>query len=154
MKIAHQILGCDNLSLHQWVWGIWHLLTWVGYHLGLCPCAQIWVALYRAWLDPGTCQTLPFAFGTKTKLLHHSNVSSTPRGSITCYFCNWPSSFLSGFWRAYGILLNGAWYGQLPSLTCNLYVPLKHWIPKNHHLRLIVIYFLFCFKLCPTRQKF
>ena len=44
--------------------------------------------------------TLPFAFATSTKLLHHSYVSSTSRGTIIVYFCRLSSFSYRGSWSA------------------------------------------------------
>ena len=38
--------------------------------------------------------TLPFAFATNTKLLHHSDNSPTSNGTIICCLCNHSSFFL------------------------------------------------------------
>ena len=93
--------------------------------------------------------TLPLAFRTKTKLLHHSNISST----IIWCFCSWSSSSLSGSCGAYTILLGGAWYYQLPSITCNLthafttckFLKTHHWIHSEFFA--LIPGFLFCLLL-------
>ena len=43
--------------------------------------------------------TLPLALSIGTKLLHHSDVSSTPNNTIMCCFCNLSSSSLSRCWH-------------------------------------------------------
>ena len=96
--------------------------------------------------------TLLLAFGTKTKLLHHSDVAYTAKGTIICCLCN-HSTFLNGSWSAYATLLGGAWYGQLPSLTCNFNVPLKHPIHQNTSLNLLRMFCIihqhaFCVPIC------
>ena len=67
--------------------------------------------------------TLPLAFETMTELLDHSNVSSTPRDTIICYFCSLSNSTLRGSWSTYTTLLGDAWYCQLPSFTCKVIMP-------------------------------
>ena len=79
-------------------------------------------------LQPGQVQaylTLPFALGTSTNLLHHLDVSLMSRGTIICCFCSLLSSSHTGSGNAYTTLLGRAWYGWLPSLTCNFNIPLK-----------------------------
>ena len=39
---------------------------------------------------------LPFALGTTMKLLHHSDVSFTPKDTIICFFCNLSRSSYRG----------------------------------------------------------
>ena len=75
--------------------------------------------------------TFPFALGTSTKLLHYSEVSSTPRGAIMSCFCTLLNSSLNGFHSAYAMHLWGTWYGLLSSFNCNKNVPSKHPIPLN-----------------------
>ena len=60
--------------------------------------------------------TLQFAFGTNTKLLHHTAVSSTPSGVIMSSFCSWSNSSLHGFCSIYATHLGGAWFGLLSGL--------------------------------------
>ena len=79
--------------------------------------------------------TLPLAFETKIKLLHHYVILLTHTGPIIC-FCSWSSSSLSGSRSAYVTLL----HGQLTSFTCNLNIPAKHQIPeKKTFLNLLCI---------------
>ena len=75
--------------------------------------------------------TLPFALGTNTKLLHHSAISSTPRGVMMSIFCRCSSSSLNGYCSAYATHLGGAWYSLLSGLSCKENVPLKHPMSLN-----------------------
>ena len=70
--------------------------------------------------------TIPLAFWTMTKLLLYSDISSTFRGTIFCYFCSYSSSSLWGFWSSYTTFSGGTWYGWLPSFTCNSNMPSKN----------------------------
>ena len=56
--------------------------------------------------------TSPLALGTRTKLLHHFNVSSTPRTIIICCFCSLSSSILREFPAAHMLLSCG-----MPGIT-------------------------------------
>ena len=58
--------------------------------------------LINAWLNHAGSKhslTLPLALGTNTKLLHHSDVSSTPSGVMMSISCRHFSS-LNGFCSA------------------------------------------------------
>ena len=74
---------------------------------------------------------LPLALETITKLLHHSNVSSMPRGIIIYYFCSLSSSSFRDSWSTHATLLGVAWYGWVTSFTFKLGVPSKHSIPEK-----------------------
>ena len=55
--------------------------------------------LINAWLSHAGSKhslTLPLALGTNTKLLHHSNVLSTPSGVLMSISCSHFSSSLNG----------------------------------------------------------
>ena len=59
----------------------------------------LWIGLIRTlfnWARSKHNLTLPCAFGTTVKLLHHSDVSSISRSTIICYFCSLSSSSYSG----------------------------------------------------------
>ena len=75
--------------------------------------------------------TVPFALGTKTKLLHYSDVSFTAKGTIISCFYNNSNSPPSDSKSTYATLFARIQYGWLPSLTCNLNVPSKHPVPGN-----------------------
>ena len=60
--------------------------------------------------------TLQLAFGTRTKLLHHFDISSTPSGTIICCFCSWSSSSLSGSWSSYATSLEVLGMVSCPTL--------------------------------------
>ena len=90
------------------------------------------IDIINAWLSHTGSKhrcTLLFALGTTTKLLHHSAISSTPRGVMMSSSCSHFSSSLKGFCNAYAICLGGAWYGLLSGLSCNKNVPLRHPMP-------------------------
>ena len=92
------------------------------------------IGLINAWLSHAGSKhscTLPFALGTTTKLLHHSAISSTPRGAMMSSSCRCFSSSLNGFCNAYATCLGGTWYGLLLGLSCYENVPSKHPIPLN-----------------------
>ena len=55
----------------------------------------------------------------------------TPRAII---FYSMYISFLNGFWDAYSMHFSDAWYGLVPTLTCNVEVPLKHPVPLRTSL--------------------
>ena len=80
------------------------------------------ISLINAWLSctgsKYSC-TIPFAFGTTTKLLHHSAILPTPRGVMMSSSCSCFGSSLKGFCNAYAMCLGGAWYGLLSGLSCN-----------------------------------
>ena len=93
------------------------------------------INLINAWFSHARSRhnlTLPFTLGTNTKLLHHSAVSSTPRGVIMSIFCRHSTSSLNGFCSAYATCLGGTWYGLLSGLSCKENVPLKHPMPLKH----------------------
>ena len=93
------------------------------------------ISLINAWLShmgsKHSC-TLPFALGTTTKLLHHSAISSTPRGVKMSSSCSHFSSSLKDFCNAYAMHLGGTWYGLLSGLSYNKNMPLKHQMPLKH----------------------
>ena len=69
----------------------WRILFRVG---PLC------IGLMRAWFWQAGSRhnpTLPLALGANTKLLHHSDVSWTPSGSIMSSFCSLSNSSWNGF---------------------------------------------------------
>ena len=49
-------------------------------------CTGLIMALLE--LGPGTILFYHLLFGTIIKLLHHSDASSMPRGTMICCFCN------------------------------------------------------------------
>ena len=58
------------------------------------------ISLINTWLSHAGSKhslTLPLALGTNTKLLHHSAISSIPRGAMMSISCSHSSSFLNGF---------------------------------------------------------
>ena len=67
----------------------------------------------------------------RTKLLHHSAISSMPRDVMM--FCCWslPNSSLNSFCSTYGTCLGDAWYGLLSGFTCKENVTSKCPIPLN-----------------------
>ena len=83
--------------------------------------------------------TLSLVLGASEKLLHHSDVSCTPRGITTCCFCSLYNSSFKGFLSTYATLPGGTWSDQLPSLTCKLNMPSKHPVPENKSLNLLCI---------------
>ena len=102
----------------------------------LLSVGPLCTGLINAWLSHAGSKhslTLPFALGTNTKLLHHSDVSSTPSGVMMSISCRHFNSSLNGFCSAYTTHLGGAWYGLLSGLSYNENVPLKHPIPLKSH---------------------
>ena len=91
--------------------------------------------------DPDS-MTLLLALGTSTKLLHHSDVSSTPRGVIISCCCSLSSSSWNGFCSAYATNHGGAWYGLLSVFSCKENVPSKHPMPLKHIIKVFV--YLLC----------
>ena len=90
------------------------------------------ISLINAWLshtESKHSHTLLFALGINTKLLHHSAISSTPRGAMMSNSCSCSTSSLNSFCNTYAMCLGGTWYGLLLGLSCNENVPLKHPIP-------------------------
>ena len=75
--------------------------------------------------------TVPFGLDTTMKLLHHSAVSSTPSDYIICCSCNLFQFFFNYSSSAYATPVGIAWYGFMPSLTCEENVTLKYPIPAN-----------------------
>ena len=86
------------------------------------------IGLISAWFNHTGSKhslTFPLALGTSRKLLHHSDVSSTPSGAVMCCFCSLSNSS-KGFWSAYAMHLGGTWYGLLSGFICIENVPLQH----------------------------
>ena len=82
----------------------WHLPVWVTWpvsfgSMSLSPCGLVLSMLYLFWLSKHNL-TFPLALGTQIKLLHHSDVSSTPNGKMICCFSSHSSSSFSGFFSA------------------------------------------------------
>ena len=70
------------------------------------------IGLISAWFRHAGSRhnlTLPLALVTNTKLLHHSDVLSTPSGAIMYSFCSLSNSSFNSVWSAYATHLNGAW---------------------------------------------
>ena len=70
-------------------------------------------SLMSVWFSSmGSRQSLsfPVGLGTGTKLLHHSDVSSTPRGTKIWCFCNWSSSSLKSCCNVYGKHPGSTWH--------------------------------------------
>ena len=104
--------------------------------LGSMPISvgPLCMSLINAWFSLARSRhnlTLPFALGTNTKVLHHSTVSSTPRGVMMSIFGSWSSSSLNGFYSTYTTCLGGTSYSLLTGLSCKQNVPLKHQMPLN-----------------------
>ena len=78
--IGHLPSGYD-MGIYVWGWDLYGLVVWV---------------LGYALLDLKHNPTFPFGFGTSTKLLHISAVSSTPGGMIMSSCCSCSSSTLNG----------------------------------------------------------
>ena len=92
------------------------------------------MGLINAWFNHAGSRhshTLPLALGTNTKLLHHSNVSSTPRGTIMYCCCSLSNSSWNGFYSAYAMYLSDDWYDLLSALGCNENVLSKYPMPLN-----------------------
>ena len=104
----------------------------------------LYTGLISAWLSLAGSrhrQMVPFCFGTVTKLLFHSAVSSPPRRRIIYCSCRCSTSCLNGFCNAYTTCVIGARYDFVCSLTCNENVPLKHPMPEKH---LCMYYIWYC----------
>ena len=131
----------DSLSLHQFLWSILSVsLCRVSFNGGPLCTGVISVSLNLARFRHSL--TLPFTLESSTKLLHHVDVSSMPRSMIICCICNISRSSFRGSGSLYAILLEGAWYCQLPSYTSTLNVLSKQPIPeKTPHVQL---FFLSC----------
>ena len=74
-----------------------------------------------------------WGLGISKKLLHHSEVSFTPSGTVTC-FCRCCNSLVNGYCGMYAVHLRGTCYGFVQSLTCTENVPLKQAVPVKHLL--------------------
>ena len=72
-----------------------------------------------------------FSLDTTTKLLQHSDTLVTPSQTSMCCSPSHFSYILNGSWFTYDTYLGEAWYGLVPSLTCNENVHLKIPIPEN-----------------------
>ena len=92
------------------------------------------IGLISAWFNHARSRhglTIPLALGTNTKLLHHSDISLTPRDAIMSCCCSLSNSSWNGFCSAYAMCLGGAWYGLLSGLSCKENVPSKQPMPLN-----------------------
>ena len=70
--------------------------------------------------------TFLLGLGTNTKLLPHSDVSSTHISIMICCFCGLSNSPLNGFGNVCVMHPGSACYALAPSFTCNEKVPFKH----------------------------
>ena len=98
----------------------------------LLSVGPLCTGLINAWLSHAGSRhnlTLPLALEANTKLLHNSDVSSTPSGVTMSISYRHFSSSLNGFCSTEATCLGGAWYGLLSGLSCNENVPSKHPIP-------------------------
>ena len=103
----------------------------------LLSIGSLYSGLINAWFRLAGSRhslTVPFGFGTNTKLFCHSAVSPMPSGPMMSYCCMCSNSSLNGHCRAYAMHHWGAWYCLLSGLTCNENVPLKHPILLNASL--------------------
>ena len=93
-----------------------------------------WTGLRSAWMCLARSRhshTLPLGFGMSIKLLHHSVISSMPKGVTLSCCWNLSNSSLNSFCRAYVMNCGDAWYSLPSGFTCNVNVPSKHPIPVD-----------------------
>ena len=65
------------------------------------------------------------------KLLHHSDISSTPNSMMICSFCVHSNYSLNGCCSSHATHLWGVWYSLLPTMTCNKNVTSKQPMPEH-----------------------
>ena len=88
------------------------LLSFGNISFSVGPLCTGLISAYFNWVGSKHSLTLPLALGTGTKLLHHSDTSSIPRGVfVSC--CSLSSSSWNGFCSAYATCCGGTWYGLL-----------------------------------------
>ena len=118
------------------------------------------ISIINAWFSHARSKhilTLLLALATNTKLLHHSDISSTPRGAIISCCCRLSNSSWNGFCSVYAMHLCSIWYGLLSGLSCNENVPLKHPMSSNTSSKSLCICYidlalLFCCYHIPGMQ--
>ena len=116
----------------------------------------LWTSLTRTSLSFAGSRhslTLPLGLGMSMKLLHHSTISSMPKGVIMS--CCWSlyNSCLNGFCSAYATCHGGTCYGLLSGFNCNENILSKHPVPVNTSSNSFCSYFVismlvFCHYLC------
>ena len=123
--ILHLAAGYDTQSWHLWVTGI--VCYWgfgnISFNIG--PLCTGHISTWFNWAGSKHSLTLLLALGTNTQLLHHSSISSTPRGVIISCYCSLCSSSWNGFCSAYATHHGGAWYVLLFAFSYKEYVPSK-----------------------------
>ena len=105
------------------------LLSFSNILFNIGPLCTGLISAWFNWAGSKHSLTLPLALGTATKLLHHSNTSSTPRGVIISWHCSLSSSSWNGFYSTYVTCCGGAWYSLLFVFSCKENMPLMQPIP-------------------------
>ena len=147
MMIHNLVLNYDSLSYHLSVWGISFLQALVEYHLSFPSVDRSNKCLLKLCWSRHSL-TLPFALGTKTKLLHHADNSSTPNGFIVCCLYSLSSSSFRGPCKTYSTILGGTdiFNMQCECSTKSIYA----WKTSLNSLLILFVNTLlaFCLLLC------
>ena len=125
----HLTAGYSTQNWHLWVTGNCTLLSFTNISFKVVPLCT---GLISAWFSQAGSKhslTLPLALGTTTKLLHHSDTSSTPKGVFISCHCSLSSSSWNGFCNTYATCRGSTCNGLLFVFSCKENVPLKHPMP-------------------------
>ena len=137
LKTFYWVSGCGSLNLLQRLSYSTHLLFWGVYHYAI----PLYTSLVNTWLSLAGSRhicTVPLDLITMTKLFYHSVNSFTHSGASILCCCSLSSSFIHSSYSAHVICLNGGWYSFASSMTSMEKVPLKHRIPVNTYIFIVI----------------